>query len=74
MVQPLHHRLGRLLDVAVIDQVTLGGIDIALDDHFEAKRMSMQSPAFVPIGKRRQIVGRLKVKCFRQSHAHLRRF
>ena len=64
MIQPFDQRVGRLLEVAVIDEVAPYGIDIALHNHFKPEGMPMQPAALVVWRKCRQIVRRLKVKRF----------
>ena len=71
MVQPLHDRLGRLLDVAVVDEVTLGRIDLAFDDDIKPKRVPVQPPAFMVGRERRQVVCRLEVEGFGESDEHI---
>ena len=51
-------------DIAVVDEVALGFINIAGNDNVELERMPMQSPAFVPFGERRKIVRGFKAEGF----------
>src|SRR5438067_1326682 len=70
MIQPLHDRRAGAFDVAVVDQITLGRIDLAFDNHIESKRMPVQSPALVAVGKCRQIVRGLEMKRLAQANEH----
>jgi len=68
VIQLFHDRLGRLLDVAVVDQIPLGRVDFALDDDLEPERMPVQPAALVPGGYVRQAVGRLDVEGLGNFH------
>src|SRR5690242_7284770 len=70
MVQALHDRRRSGFDVAVVDEIPLHLIDLAFNDYIEAKRMPMQPPALVAVGKRRQIVGCFKMEGLAQANVH----
>ena len=70
MIQLLHNRLGGELDIAVVDEIALGRIDVAFDDHVKPERVAMKPSTFVALRKRRQIVGGFEVERLGQSHVH----
>ena len=70
MIEAFDDRLGGFLQVAVVDQVALGGIDVAFDDQIEAKRVAVEPPTLMVGREGRQVVGRLEVECFCQADTH----
>jgi hypothetical protein len=61
------------LDVAVVDEIPLGGVDLAFDADVEAEGMAVESPAFVPVGECRQLMGGFEGKRFLEANTHGRR-
>jgi hypothetical protein len=51
MIELLDDRFGGLLDVAIVDQIALFGVNIAFDDDVEAEGVAMEPAALVAVGK-----------------------
>ena len=58
------------LNVTVVDEVPLGRVDLPLDADVEPEGMAVEPPAFMPIGKRRQLMGGFERKRFLQANSH----
>ena len=70
VIEHFDRRFRGPLNIAIINQISLGRINLPFHDHIEMKRVTMQPPAFVPFGKRRQIVRGLKMERFTKSNKH----
>jgi hypothetical protein len=71
MIELRSQRVDHRGDLAVVDQVVSPSRHVALDDHVHAKRVAVHSPAFVTLGKRRQMMRRFKRKGFRKTNVHV---
>ena len=72
MIKREPDRLTTVAELAVVDQIALGGLYIPLDHHVDAKRMAVHPPALMPLRERRQPVRRLEPKRFDEPHVHQR--
>ena len=70
MVERIMDRRDRPFDVAVIDEKSLRGIDIAFDHNIDTKRMSVHASALVAIGKAREEVSGFEGEALGKSNAH----
>jgi hypothetical protein len=70
MIQLRDDRIDGGLDVAVVDQIALGRIDLALDNHVESKGMPMQPTTFMIGWKRRQVVRGFEMELLGQADKH----
>ncbi len=70
VIQSSLEGLNGLLDVAIVDQKALIGIDVPLDDHLNAERVAVHAPTLVPLGKTRKKVSGFEAECFDQSNMH----
>jgi len=60
MVQVVDEGFDRFFYVAVVDEIALVWINLAGDHDFDTEGVSVDSAAFVPLGKGRQPMGRVK--------------
>ena len=70
MVELADDRVGGFLDVGVVDQVTLVGMDVPFDDDIKPKRVTVQPTTFVPLGERGQVVGGFEPERFAETDEH----
>lgn len=64
MVELVDEGRDSLLDVAVVHEITLGGIDLTCDDDFDFEGVPMQSPTLVPLRESGQPVSGIKTEGF----------
>lgn len=63
-------RRDRLLDIAVVDEISLYRIHVTFNNNFDAEGVSVHPTALMPIGEARQVVGGLKGEALRKGDAH----